>query len=120
MEHLSTMKQLKCSGIVAAALMSRSTYPSKLFHSEVVKRYRMLNKGNDKLVHPDVKTECEDICKKMLKHFETTNKFGKTVSGFEIGNTRAYFRSGGLDYLELERLKILVETWVLCSAMGHV
>jgi len=106
MEHITTMEQLRCAGVVAAVLISRSAYPSKLFHSEVVERYGMLNEGKPKGGYPDVKTECEDICKKMLKHLETTNKSGKTQAGFAMGKNRAYFRSGCLEYLESERSKI--------------
>ena len=106
MEHITTMEQLRCAGVVAAVLISRSAYPSKLFHSEVVERYGMLNEGKPKGGYPDVKTECEDMLKKMLKHLETTNKAGKTQSGFAMGKSRAYFRSGCLEYLESERSKI--------------
>jgi len=106
MEHITTMEQLRCAGVVAAVLISRSAYPSKLFHAEVVERYGMLNEGKPKGGYPDVKTECEDICKKMLKHLETTTKSGKTQAGYAMGKNRAYFRSGCLEYLESERSKI--------------
>jgi len=66
----------------------------------------MLNEGKPKDGYPDAKAECEDICKKMLKHMETTTKAGKVQSGFAMGKTRAYFRSGCLEYLESERSKI--------------
>lgn len=127
MEHNSTMKQLRGSGLVAAAMMSRSTYPNKLLHAEVVERYGMLNDGNYKICYPDVKSECEDICKKMLKHFETTNNSGKIRSGFAIGKTRAYFRSGCVEHLESERSKILgqdddssIDPWIYCSSTDYV
>ena len=106
MEHITTMEQLRCAGVVAAVLISRSAYPSKLFHAEVVQRYGMLNEGKPKGGYADVKAECEDICAKMLKHKETTTKSGKVQSGFAMGKTRAYFRSGCLEYLESERSKI--------------
>mmetsp|Transcript_14833 Transcript_14833/g.42783 ORF Transcript_14833/g.42783 Transcript_14833/m.42783 type:complete len:1159 (-) Transcript_14833:96-3572(-) len=106
MQHITTMEQLRCAGVVAAVLISRSAYPSKLFHAEVVKRYGMLNEGRPKNGYPDVKSECEDICKKKLKHLETTNKAGNVQSGFAMGKTRAYFRSGCLEFLESERAKI--------------
>lgn len=106
MQHVTTMEQLRCAGVVAAVLISRSAYPSKLFHAEVVKRYHMLNVGKPKGGYPDEVTECEDLLKKMLKHMETTTKSGKTQKGFAMGKNRAYFRSGCLEYLESERSKI--------------
>lgn len=106
MEHITTMEQLRCAGVVAAVLISRSAFPSKLFHADVVERYGMLNEGKPKGGYPDVKSECEDICKKMLKHLETKEKSGKITPGFAMGKNRAYFRSGCLEFLESERSKI--------------
>eukprot|EP00934_Nitzschia_sp_Nitz4_P001421 Nitzschia sp. Nitz4//scaffold184_size43902//21312//25056//NITZ4_007283-RA/size43902-snap-gene-0.27-mRNA-1//-1//CDS//3329539654//1421//frame0 len=106
MQHVTTMEQLRCAGVVAAVLISRSAYPSKLNHAEVCKRYGMLNEGKPKNGYPDEKTECEDLLEKMLKQFETTTKAGKTQKGFAMGKTRAYFRSGVLEFLESERSKI--------------
>jgi myosin heavy subunit len=111
MEHLTTMKQLRCAGVIAAVLISRSAYPSKLFHAEVVQRYGMLNEGRPKAGYPDVKSECEAICEKMLKNHTNTTKSGKVQSGYAMGKNRAYFRSGCLEFLESERSKIL-DKWV--------
>jgi myosin-5 len=106
MEHITTMEQLRCAGVIAAVLISRSAYPSKLFHAEVIKRYAPLNEGKPKGGYPDEKSETEDICKKMLKHLETKKKDGSIQSGFAMGKTRCYFRSGCLEFLESERSKI--------------
>jgi len=127
MEHSSTMKQLRGYGIVSAALMSRSTYPYKMLHAKVVERYGMLNDGNSEICYPNVKSECEHICKKMLQHFETTTPSGKIRSGFAIGKTRAYLRSECVEYLESERTKILgqdhdttIDPWIYCSSTDYV
>lgn len=73
-----------------------------------------------------MKSECEDICQKMLQHLETINKSGRTQPGFVIGKTRAYFRWGCLAYLESERAKIWGQvedpstgSWVYCSSINY-
>lgn len=106
MQHVTTMEQLRCAGVVAAVLISRSAYPSKLFHAEVVKRYGMLNVGKPKGGYANDVEECTDLLGKMLKHMETTTKSGKVQKGFAMGKNRAYFRSGCLEFLESERSKI--------------
>ena len=106
MEHITTMEQLRCAGVIAAVLISRSAYPSKLFHAQVVEKYGMLNEGKPKGGYPDEISECTDLLEKMLKHLETTKKDGSTQKGFAMGKTRAYFRAGCLEFLEGERAKI--------------
>jgi len=43
MEHVATLEQLRCAGVVAAVTISRSAYPTKLEYSDVLHRYAMLN-----------------------------------------------------------------------------
>merc|ERR1712151_589278 len=45
MEHVTTLEQLRCAGVVAAVTISRSAYPSKLTHDQMVKKYHMLNEN---------------------------------------------------------------------------
>jgi len=106
MFHTTTMEQLRCAGVIAAVLISRSAYPSKLFHTDVVKKYGMLNEGKPAGGYADDKEECEDLLEKMLKHMETKKKDGSIQKGFAMGKSRAYFRAGCLEYLESERSKI--------------
>mmetsp|Transcript_102334 Transcript_102334/g.153344 ORF Transcript_102334/g.153344 Transcript_102334/m.153344 type:complete len:1158 (+) Transcript_102334:210-3683(+) len=115
MEHITTMEQLRCAGVVAAVLISRSAYPSKLPKDDVLSKYGMLNEGKPKGGYPDVTTEIEDLLTKMLKHLEYQAKDGSTKKGFAMGKTRVYFRSGCLEFLESERNKIWDKWAVKCQ-----
>jgi hypothetical protein len=53
-----------------------------------------------------MKSECENICKKMLMYIESG---GRTETGFAIGRNYVYFRAGCLEDLETERAKRLGE-----------
>ena len=59
MQHITTLEQLRCAGVIAAVTISRSAYPSKLESSEVVHRYSMLNADKPKDGYPDEKAEIE-------------------------------------------------------------
>lgn len=119
------MEQLLGASVVTAALISRSAYLFSMSHAEIVERFGILNEGNSKMCYPNVQSECEDICKKMLKHLETTNTSGKTQSAFAMGKTRVFFRAGCLEHLESERSKSLrllwdgEESWVYCSSTNY-
>eukprot|EP00980_Cylindrotheca_fusiformis_P004144 scaffold909_cov135-Cylindrotheca_fusiformis.AAC.1 len=106
MQHVTTLEQLRCAGVVAAVTISRSAYPSKLDHAEVKDRYHMLNENKKKGGYADVKEEVEDLCEKLLKKFETQRKDGSTMKGFAMGRTRTYFKAGCLEALEAMRALI--------------
>jgi myosin-5 len=106
MQHITTMEQLRCAGVIAAVLISRSAYPSKLMHDECVEKYGMLNENKPKGGFPDKVAETTALCEEMLAHLATEKKDGSMQKGFAIGKTRAYFRAGCLEYLESERSKI--------------
>jgi myosin heavy subunit len=106
MEHQTTMEQLKCAGVIAAVLISRSAYPSKLYHGEVVEKYGMLNENKPKDGYPDERTECEGFLGPILEHMSTKTKDGTVKLGYAMGKSRAYFRAGCLEFLESERSKI--------------
>jgi len=106
MQHITTLEQLRCAGVVAAVTISRSAYPSKLEYSDVLHRYGMLNTGKPKGGYPTEAAEIEDLLNKTLTAFETKKKSGSVSKGFAIGKTKIYFKSGCLEYLESERAKI--------------
>jgi myosin V len=104
MDHVSTVEQLRCAGVVAAVTISRSAFPNRLDHQGVLDRFRsLLRHVSDEA---DVKETVDMFLTKSLAPLETTKK-GVRVKGFVMGNTRAYFRSGSLEYLEKERIKAL-------------
>jgi len=106
MEHVTTLEQLRCAGVVAAVTISRSAYPSKLEYSDVIHRYALLNINKSKNRYPDEEAEIEDLLSKVLKHFEKKKKDGSISKAYAIGKTRIYFKGGCLEYLESERGKI--------------
>jgi len=106
MQHITTLEQLRCAGVVAAVTISRSAYPSKLGHEEVLKRYSMLNEGKPKGGYPSQEEEIIDLLTKTLKKFEYKKKDGSTAQAFAMGKTKVYFKGGCLELLESERAKI--------------
>jgi myosin V len=106
MEHITTLEQLRCAGVVAAVTISRSAYPSKLEHDDVLKRYGMLNEGKPKGGYTDQMAEIEDLLTKKLTRFEYTKKDGSSAKAYAMGKTKVYFKGGCLEFLESERAKI--------------
>jgi myosin-5 len=106
MQHITTLEQLRCAGVIAAVTISRSAYPSKLESSEVVHRYSMLNADKPKDGYPDEKAEIEAMMSKILVSFEKKKKDGSISKAYAVGKTKIYFKSGCLEYLESQRGKI--------------
>jgi len=137
MEHVSTIEQLRCAGVVAAVTISRSAFPNRLEHVVVLERFkRMKPKGDHIAVLNDVTLDIMERQAKAtdmlltlaLKDMETMkypDGTGGKVRAFVMGRTRAYFRAGALEFLEGERIKKLggyatqmqkiVRGWVLRS-----
>lgn len=117
MQHLSTVEQLRCAGVVAAVTISRSAFPNRLEHEIVLDRFKALwRKGEHHHAEEDAAAliEPEERLKRLvdsmltfaLKAMEAV-KDGNVVKAFVMGKTRTYFRAGALEYLENERVKCL-------------
>mmetsp|Transcript_24827 Transcript_24827/g.58248 ORF Transcript_24827/g.58248 Transcript_24827/m.58248 type:complete len:1161 (-) Transcript_24827:156-3638(-) len=106
MEHVTTLEQLRCAGVVAAVTISRSAYPTKLEFSDVIHRYALLNTDKPKNGYTDEATEIKDILDKVLKKFEKKKKDGSISKAYAIGKTKIYFKGGCLEFLESQRGKI--------------
>ena len=107
MQHLSSVEQLRCAGVVAAVTISRSAFPNRLEHEQVFDRFMCLEKSFVRK-HPDgnsdeVMDDVIGLLSRTLRSVEVKND-GKVVQGFVCGKTRAYFRAGSLEYLENKRL----------------
>jgi myosin-5 len=105
MQHITTLEQLRCAGVVAAVTISRSAYPAKLDITDVQERYGVLLVNKKPGGYSSPKEEVGDICLKLLKKFEY-KKNDKVNKGFAIGRTRVYFKSGCLEFLEGQRALI--------------
>lgn len=115
MEHVSTVEQLRCAGVVAAVTISRSAFPNRLEHISVLDRFKSLwPKGDHISVLQNESLDIDERCKKAtdilltlaLKDMEF-EKNGSKFRAFVMGKTRAYFRAGALEFLEAERMKHL-------------
>jgi len=106
MEHVATLEQLRCAGVVAAVTISRSAYPTKLEYSDVLHRYAMLNEKKPKKGYANEVAEIQDMLDNVLKHFEKKKKDGSISKAFAVGKTKVYFKSGCLEYLESQRGKV--------------
>jgi len=112
MQHLSTIEQLRCAGVVAAVTLSRSAFPNRIENknakfkfSSMWNRAKFPSKGNDDMEESErLKHDCEALLLCALKPLEKTEE-GKTVKAFVVGKTRSYFRMGALEYLEANRTK---------------
>ena len=122
MEHQSTVDQLRCAGVVAAVTISRSAFPNRLEHEQVLDRFSALLKGfkpdasgadNGQLLQADVD--------RLLSKLLPTPADGDATQGkalFVSGKTRTYFRAGSLEHLENERVKAfgvyatVIQAWV--------
>ena len=106
MEHVGTVEQLRCAGVVAAVTITRSAFPNRLENQ--VARYRY-NTMWDKRAYPTTATDndapdvklakdCDALMTCALKEKEANGK-----KAFVVGKTRTYFRAGALEYLEANR-----------------
>ena len=112
MYHMTTVEQLRCAGVVAAVVISRSAFPNRLDHRACVERFKILNKREkgkkkDKNEKIDYKVAVTELLGRILKPLEKDGK-----EAFVVGKTRAYFRQGALEYIESERMKGW-EPWAL-------
>jgi len=106
MEHMGTVEQLRCAGVVAAVTITRSAFPNRLPNDTVRLRFSGFW---DKAAYPaqttssmskeeQTKAECHAMMLCALKDRADGDKLA-----FVVGKTRTYFRAGALEYLEANR-----------------
>jgi myosin heavy subunit len=104
MEHGMTLDQLRSSGLISAVTLARSAFPNRLEHILILDRfYPLWPPGVSRIAASDPKgqqTQCEKLLTYALKPLVKDG-----VKAFVIGNSRAYFRAGALEFLEASRLK---------------
>jgi myosin V len=106
MEHIGTVEQLRCAGVVAAVTITRSAFPNRMDNS--VARYRY-NTMWDKTKYRSTKSDSDDPAVGLAKDCDalfTCALVSKQVGdkkAFIVGKTRTYFRAGALEYLESNR-----------------
>ena len=115
MEHVSTVDQLRCAGVVAAVTISRSAFPNRLEHLVVLERFKKLwPKGTHNAILEDTALDPDERAYKAVESLLTLalmdmefTKQNIKFRAFVMGKSRAYFRAGALEFLEAERLKFL-------------
>lgn len=106
MEHIGTVEQLRCAGVVAAVTITRSAFPNRMENS--VARYRY-NTMWDKKAVPSTKTDSDTPEIALSKDCDALftsaliSKQEGDKKAFVVGKTRTYFRAGALEYLEGNR-----------------
>ena len=111
MQHISTVEQLRCAGVVAAVTLARSAFPNRLDNNSVKFRYNSMwekkdypsQKSKEMSRDEQLRCDCQAILECALKEKESVNKEGKVVKAFAVGKTRSYFKAGALEYLEANR-----------------
>ena len=113
MEHVATVEQLRCAGVVAAVTLSRSAFPNRLDNAVV--RYRYSNmwqpaafpskKTSSMSTEEGLRADIDAIMSCALKSQEEVDSKGRVKKAFVVGKTRTYFRAGALEYLEANRLE---------------
>lgn len=109
LQHMTTIEQLRCAGVVAAVTISRSAFPNRLDHRTCYERFKVLKKKckHSKGSKIDHKEEVINMCDNALACMEDKGK-----KAYVIGKTRVYFRTGALEHLEAERQKGF-DVWAL-------
>lgn len=99
MQHMTTVEQLRCAGVVAAVTISRSAFPNRLDHGECLHRFKAMKAKGVSMTGDDA----ADVVALLTPALRAFEKDGKT--GFVMGKTRVYFKGGVLEFLEQEKNK---------------
>jgi len=111
MQHISTIEQLRCAGVVAAVTLPRSAFPNRMDNKTVRFKFSTMwdrsaypSKGTDDMAEDvKLKHDCQALLESALKSRETKDKDGKVSKVSVTGKTRSYFRMGALEFLEGKR-----------------
>ncbi|KAL3924380.1 MAG: hypothetical protein SGILL_001080 [Bacillariaceae sp.] len=126
-DHVSTIKQLECSGLMTALTISKESFPQKLTYDFIVSRYSCLI--NDSRLTKDVagmekQEKVRYVLVKWLKPMSTKNRDGTRTMPFACGKTKVFFKPGAQDRLEhlrrqfYERSSCTIQSWFrMMSAM---
>jgi len=109
MQHLTTVEQLRCAGVVAAVTIARSTFPNRLEHERVLDRFMCLDKRytrQSSAFSNDSDALVQDVMRLLHSVFRESNTHSanKFENGFVCGKSRTYFRFGILECMEAKRL----------------
>jgi myosin heavy subunit len=119
-DHGNTMKQLECSGVMTALIISRESFPQKLTYDFISNRYACLM-GDEELKNVIVDMEHQEkvthVLSKWLKCLSKKNRDGTRTMPFACGKTKVFFKPGAQDLLEhlrfqfYEKSSRTIQTW---------
>jgi len=112
MEHVPTVEQLRCAGVVAAVTLSRSAFPNRIDNQVVRFRFASMwdpdkyptKKTSSMTEEEGTRCDVEAMMTCALKSKEI-HEDGKIIKAFVVGKTKCYFRAGALEFLEANRLE---------------
>ena len=119
-DHGTTMKQLECSGLMTALIISKETFPQKLTYDFILSRYACLMQSDrlkDAVVGMEPQEKVKYVLIKWLKPISTKNRDGTRTMPFACGKTRVFFKPGAQDRLEqlrrqyYERSSRTIQSW---------
>jgi myosin V len=105
MQHGPTLDQLRSAGVIAAVTITRSAFPNRLDHENVLERFKHLVRRSTSVGQYEGAEGVEKLLNPLLNHMETESEQGRIRKAYAIGKTRTYFRAGALEFLEAERIK---------------
>ena len=100
MENKEVLRQLSTGGVIAAVKILSASYPNKMDHFAVLKRFRNLGEKPDRT--QTVNLQVSTLLTHAFKDFVSPIK-GEQRPPFTLGNTKTFFRSFALDFLENAR-----------------
>ena len=118
MQHEPTLDQLRSAGVVAAITISRSAFPNRLSHKEVMDRFGSMWQGVKPSESEEITIKIKMLLEQNIDHL-SVEKEGRVIKPFAIGKTRTYFRAGALEYLESERIKGFEPAAIIIQAAGR-
>lgn len=119
-DHASTMKQLECSGLMTALIISKESFPQKLTYDFILNRYACLmadEQPKNAIVEMERQDKVKHVLSKWLKPLSRKNRDGTRTMPFACGKTKVFFKPGAQDRLEnlrrqfYERSSRKIQTW---------
>jgi len=96
MDNSHAVAQLRTAGVIAAVTIARNSFPNRMEHFELLKRFRYaVPQAQRKLAIRD----------QVIAMIESAfDDFEEEADPAKVGKTRTYFRAGALEYLESQRV----------------
>lgn len=106
-DHVSTMRQLECSGLMTVLIVSRESYPQNLEYQFIMSRYRCLAPVDEEITADiEPKEKVRNMLTRWLKHMSKKNRYGSRTMPFACGKSKVFFKAGAQDRLEYLRRQL--------------